>query len=114
MALRRGAVRLLSLRQCVVAAGSATRGFAAQPARNEDEYEKFATDNSRSHVTWPKVLNAPLVDVDPELYDIIEKEKNRQYKVLLVHNSKSHSRLGTDFPGHPSGIDDGISSRPSW
>jgi hypothetical protein len=30
---------------------------------------------------WPKVLNAPLADVDPELYDIIEKEKNRQYKV---------------------------------
>lgn len=32
-------------------------------------------------VQWPKVLNAPLVEVDPELYDIIEKEKNRQYKV---------------------------------
>lgn len=30
---------------------------------------------------WPKVLNAPLSDVDPELFDIIEKEKNRQYKV---------------------------------
>lgn len=30
---------------------------------------------------WPKVLNAPLAEVDPELVDIIEKEKNRQYKV---------------------------------
>jgi hypothetical protein len=30
---------------------------------------------------WPKVLNAPLANVDPELFDIIEKEKNRQYKV---------------------------------
>jgi hypothetical protein len=30
---------------------------------------------------WPKVLNAPLAEVDPELYDIIEKEKNRQCKV---------------------------------
>lgn len=30
---------------------------------------------------WPKVLNAPLAQVDPELYDIIEKEKNRQFKV---------------------------------
>jgi hypothetical protein len=30
---------------------------------------------------WPKVLNAPLAEVDPELYDIIEKEKNRQFKV---------------------------------
>ena len=32
-------------------------------------------------VQWPKVLNAPLSEVDPELQDIIEKEKNRQYKV---------------------------------
>jgi len=30
---------------------------------------------------WPKHLNAPLVEVDPELFDIIEKEKNRQFKV---------------------------------
>jgi glycine hydroxymethyltransferase len=30
---------------------------------------------------WPKVLNKPLAEVDPELHDIIEKEKNRQYKV---------------------------------
>ncbi len=33
------------------------------------------------HMQWPKVLNAPLAEVDPELYDIIEKEKNRQCKV---------------------------------
>jgi hypothetical protein len=32
---------------------------------------------------WPKVLNASLSEVDPELYDIIEKEKNRQYKVRI-------------------------------
>ena len=30
---------------------------------------------------WPKVLNAPLSEVDPELEDIIEHEKNRQWKV---------------------------------
>lgn len=30
---------------------------------------------------WPKRLNAPLTEVDPELVDIIEKEKNRQWKV---------------------------------
>jgi hypothetical protein len=34
-------------------------------------------------VQWPKVLNAPLAEVDPELHDIIEKEKNRQYKVCV-------------------------------
>lgn len=32
-------------------------------------------------VQWPRVLNAPLEQVDPELYDIIEHEKNRQWKV---------------------------------
>ena len=32
------------------------------------------------HVTWPKFLNAPLSEVDPTLVDIIEKEKNRQWK----------------------------------
>lgn len=30
---------------------------------------------------WPRVLNSGLEEVDPELYDIIEHEKNRQYKV---------------------------------
>ena len=30
---------------------------------------------------WPKLLNAPLAEVDPEVTDIIEKEKNRQWKV---------------------------------
>lgn len=27
-------------------------------------------------------MNSPLSDVDPDLFDIIEKEKNRQYKVI--------------------------------
>ena len=36
---------------------------------------------SRSLLQWPKRLNAPLSEVDPELVDIIEKEKNRQWKV---------------------------------
>lgn len=31
------------------------------------------------------MLNAPLAEVDPELFDIIEKEKNRQCKVTLLH-----------------------------
>ena len=36
-----------------------------------------------SCVQWPKVLNAPLSEVDPELEDIIEHEKNRQWKVRV-------------------------------
>ena len=33
---------------------------------------------------WPRQLNAPLAEVDPQLYDIIEKEKNRQFKVRFT------------------------------
>jgi glycine hydroxymethyltransferase len=32
-------------------------------------------------VQWPRFLNKSLAEVDPELNDIIEKEKNRQWKV---------------------------------
>ncbi len=41
-------------------------------------------------VQWPKQLNASLEEVDPELYDIIEKEKNRQFKVC---SKKGYSRV---------------------
>lgn len=41
---------------------------------------------------WPKVINAPLSEVDPELYDIIEKEKNRQYKVSGQHKAVFNQR----------------------
>jgi hypothetical protein len=34
-------------------------------------------------VQWPKQLNAPLEDVDPEIFDIIEHEKARQWKVSV-------------------------------
>ena len=40
---------------------------------------------------WPKLLNTSLAEVDPEITDIIEKEKNRQWKArrrsLFVHDS---------------------------
>ncbi|KVH92380.1 Pyridoxal phosphate-dependent transferase [Cynara cardunculus var. scolymus] len=35
-------------------------------------------------VTWPKQLNAPLEVVDPEIADIIELEKARQWKVVSL------------------------------
>lgn len=89
MALRRSAGALLRLRPCLSAVATGSRGFAAQPVRNEDEYERFAGESSRAHVTWPKVLNAPLAEVDPELYDIIEKEKNRQCKGLELIPSEN-------------------------
>lgn len=34
---------------------------------------------------WPKQLNAALEVVDPEIADIIEHEKARQWKVTLYH-----------------------------
>jgi len=40
-------------------------------------------------VQWPQVLNKGLEDVDPELYDIIEHEKNRQYKGLELIPSEN-------------------------
>jgi len=33
---------------------------------------------------WAKQLNASLKDTDPEMFDIIEHEKNRQYKGLQL------------------------------
>lgn len=33
---------------------------------------------------WPKQLNAPLEVADPEVADIIELEKARQWKVYMV------------------------------
>lgn len=44
---------------------------------SEAVYEK-----ERPGVTWPKQLNAPLEVVDPEIADIIELEKARQWKGL--------------------------------
>jgi hypothetical protein len=33
---------------------------------------------------WPKQLNASLEEVDPQIADIIELEKARQWKVLFT------------------------------
>jgi glycine hydroxymethyltransferase len=44
---------------------------------------------SSNLLQWPKVLNQSLEEVDPELYDIIEHEKNRQYKGLELIPSEN-------------------------
>mmetsp|Transcript_30311 Transcript_30311/g.55380 ORF Transcript_30311/g.55380 Transcript_30311/m.55380 type:complete len:522 (-) Transcript_30311:465-2030(-) len=61
----------------------------ASKASNEECYAALASDKDRAHVSWPKILNAPLSDVDPELYDIIEKEKSRQHKGLELIPSEN-------------------------
>jgi hypothetical protein len=53
---------------------------------------------------WPKVLNAPLEQVDPELFDIIEHEKNRQFKVSSSSSSSCAGGLRlTHTPPNSSG-----------
>lgn len=42
---------------------------------------------------WPRTLNESLAEVDPELYDIIEKEKNRQWKGLELIPSENFTSL---------------------
>mmetsp|Transcript_16693 Transcript_16693/g.43673 ORF Transcript_16693/g.43673 Transcript_16693/m.43673 type:complete len:287 (-) Transcript_16693:1-861(-) len=63
--------------------------FATQSADNAEAYKRFAEDSSRKHVTWPKQLNTSLAEVDPELFDLIEKEKNRQWKGLELIPSEN-------------------------
>jgi len=60
--------------------------YSSEPAYSRTEKEK-------SHVTWPKQLNAPLQELDPEISDIIELEKNRQWKGLELIPSENFTSL---------------------
>ncbi|KAG0475155.1 hypothetical protein HPP92_014841, partial [Vanilla planifolia] len=58
--------------------------------------EAAAYDNSnkdRSRITWPKTLNDSLETVDPEIADIIELEKNRQWKGLELIPSENFTSV---------------------
>ena len=55
--------------------------MSLQPGSNAESYENMARDPEKSHVTWPRMCNSPLAEIDPTLYDIIEKEKGRQWRV---------------------------------
>ncbi|XP_060192653.1 serine hydroxymethyltransferase, mitochondrial-like [Lycium barbarum] len=55
---------------------------------NEAVYEK-----EKNGVTWPKQLNAPLEEVDPEIADIIEHEKARQWKGLELIPSENFTSV---------------------
>ncbi|KAI8114444.1 hypothetical protein M9434_002568 [Picochlorum sp. BPE23] len=81
----------VSLQQDGMADTTRQYSAAAEPVAvsNDADYEKFSSDANRAHVTWPKVLNQSLEQVDPELYDIIEHEKNRQYKGLELIPSEN-------------------------
>ncbi|XP_024526846.1 serine hydroxymethyltransferase 1, mitochondrial isoform X2 [Selaginella moellendorffii] len=62
---------------------------ASTAVANDEVYSRFESSKDKSHVTWPKQLNAPLGDVDPEIADIIELEKNRQWKGLELIPSEN-------------------------
>ncbi|KFM26246.1 Serine hydroxymethyltransferase, mitochondrial [Auxenochlorella protothecoides] len=59
------------------------------PASPQPSRGTAPTQFSPAALQWPKVLNAPLSEVDPELYDIIEHEKNRQWKGLELIPSEN-------------------------
>mmetsp|Transcript_32180 Transcript_32180/g.44634 ORF Transcript_32180/g.44634 Transcript_32180/m.44634 type:complete len:522 (+) Transcript_32180:111-1676(+) len=69
---------------------SFVRAFAADAVvSNNDEYTRFAADTEKAGVSWPKVCNQSLEEIDPEMYDIVEKEKNRQWKGLELIPSEN-------------------------
>ncbi|XP_024390705.1 serine hydroxymethyltransferase 1, mitochondrial [Physcomitrium patens] len=69
------------------AVATASFRFATSAAAAEDP------TSSKAHVTWPKQLNADISEVDPEIVDIIEHEKNRQYKGLELIPSENFTSL---------------------
>jgi glycine hydroxymethyltransferase len=61
------------------------RYFAA--VSNADAYAAFT--GAKAHVTWPEACNKPLSEMDPEIHEIIEKEKGRQWKGLELIPSEN-------------------------
>jgi len=54
---------------------------------NADEYAKIRAVNAS--VTWPEIINKGLDEVDPEMAEIIEREKARQWKGLELIPSEN-------------------------
>eukprot|EP00475_Leptophrys_vorax_P042798 TRINITY_DN8066_c0_g1_i1.p1 TRINITY_DN8066_c0_g1~~TRINITY_DN8066_c0_g1_i1.p1 ORF type:complete len:531 (+),score=29.57 TRINITY_DN8066_c0_g1_i1:84-1676(+) len=64
----------------------ARRAFAGT---NDEAYAWLDKTKGDKNVSWPKVLNTPLAEIDPEIDDIIEHEKNRQWKGLELIPSEN-------------------------
>eukprot|EP00217_Crustomastix_stigmatica_P011674 CAMPEP_0183790714 /NCGR_PEP_ID=MMETSP0803_2-20130417/1282_1 /TAXON_ID=195967 /ORGANISM="Crustomastix stigmata, Strain CCMP3273" /LENGTH=514 /DNA_ID=CAMNT_0026034969 /DNA_START=41 /DNA_END=1585 /DNA_ORIENTATION=- len=71
-----------------VARAVSVRGFGSA-APNEELYAKFASDDAKKHVTWPEACNKSLKEMDPELANIIQNEKARQWKGLELIPSEN-------------------------
>jgi len=81
------------LRSGVPLRASSASPFCSQTARsfavvsNADDYKRFETE--KPGISWPKMCNQSLEEIDPEINDIIEKEKNRQWKGLELIPSEN-------------------------
>ncbi|KAL3696132.1 hypothetical protein R1sor_010208 [Riccia sorocarpa] len=93
MAMAVAAVRRLGLAKarCNPALLQAIRTGSSSALASDDS--KFESSKDKAHVTWPKVLNSDLAEVDPEVADIIELEKNRQWKGLELIPSENFTSL---------------------
>merc|ERR1711966_291742 len=83
---------------------SVARQFAAVPqgaggaTSNADEYAKIRA--THANVTWPEIINKPIEEVDPEMSEIIEREKGRQWKGLeLIPSENFTSKSVMDAVG---------------
>ncbi|KAK3411830.1 hypothetical protein EUGRSUZ_I00580 [Eucalyptus grandis] len=86
MALRRLSSSIEKPLRPLINGGGSVCYMASLP--NEAVYEK-----EKNGVTWPKQLNAPLEAVDPEVADIIELEKARQWKGLELIPSENFTSV---------------------
>ncbi|XP_019420948.1 PREDICTED: serine hydroxymethyltransferase, mitochondrial-like isoform X3 [Lupinus angustifolius] len=67
--------------------------FNAGSVYNKSSLPDEAVYDKEKRVSWPKQLNAPLEAVDPEIADIIELEKARQWKGLELIPSENFTSL---------------------
>jgi glycine hydroxymethyltransferase len=77
-----------ALQQAQPAACASSFRLASNTAVAADEGSSF-----KSHISWPKQLNADISEIDPEIVDIIEHEKNRQWKGLELIPSENFTSL---------------------
>merc|ERR1712230_15638 len=83
----------LTHRETTTMLATVVRGMAV--TSNADAYKSLA-----SGVSWPEACNKSLAEMDPEMADIIEREKSRQWKGLeLIPSENFTSRSVMEVVG---------------
>lgn len=84
---------------------TSTLSSTARPASSSESAAAAAGASSRratAATTVDPALNAPLAEVDPELYDILEREKHRQWtNIALIPSENFTSRAVMQASGSP-------------